>query len=128
MAVQEPSDAQFVDYFKAMASGKIQDQDLGSIGKAVGGRNSHVLHYKMTYPNGPAKPPIQIVTSEVQQDVDQAKAELGLLKRKSSKHKSKSLSGHQNDNTDYHHLKKYYKKAKKKHKKGKKENKKKNKK
>lgn len=113
MAVQEPSNSEYVDYFKAMASGKLQKEDLGAIGKPLGGRNSRVLHYRMTYPNGPVKPPIQKVTSEVEQSVEQAKAELGLIKKKKSKQRSKSSPGQQSDNI-FEQLKKTKKKGKKK--------------
>lgn len=97
MAIREPSQSEVSSYFKAMAEGKIQVDNEGSIGKPVGGRSNRVIHYRMTYPDGPVNLPVQKVTSETEQVVrqakEEAKAELGIKdhsrKRRHHSHKRK---------------------------------------
>lgn len=128
MASREPNQEEVTNYFKAMAEGKLQGEDVGSIGKIVGGRSNRVIHYRMTYPSGPVNLPIQNVTSEVAQSVDQAKAELG-IKGKTLKKKPKSYSSDLEGNIFLHPSKhkkrKHRSEKKKKSKKHKKEEKKK---
>ena len=88
---QEPNQDEINRYFKAMAEGKLQGEDVYAIGKPVGGRSSRVIHYRMNYPNGPANLPVQNVTSEVAQMVDQAKAQTGIkIQHRHKRHKSSS--------------------------------------
>ena len=107
---EEPNQSEITQYFKAMAEGKLQDQDVYSIGKPVGGRHSRVIHYRMSYPNGPVNTPVQNVTSEIAQTVDQAKAEavaegrgsgsggVGIIKHGHHHKKHKSSSSSSRDN------------------------------
>ena len=90
MATREPSQNEVTSYFKAMAEGKIQVEDVGNIGKPVGGRSNRVIHYRMTYPNGPVNLPVQKISTETQQAVaqakEEAKAELGIKGNSTSHH------------------------------------------
>lgn len=98
---QQPSQEQITQYFKAMADGKVQNQDLYGMAKRVGGRSNRVIHYRMTYPNGPTNPPVQNVTSEIAQNIDQAKAQVGGrrgIKKKTHTKKTKSSSGTRRNN------------------------------
>lgn len=92
MATREPSQSEVTSYFKAMAEGKIQVEDVGNIGKPVGGRSNRVIHYRMTYPNGPVNLPVQKIATETQQVVaqakEQAKAELGINGKSTISHHS----------------------------------------
>jgi len=75
----EPNQQDITHHFMEMAEGKITDADLaaGSMGK-LGGRSSKSAHYLMSSV-GPASSvhPVQNVTSDIVQTVDQAKSRQG---------------------------------------------------
>ena len=76
----EPSQDQVTHHFMEMAKGMVTDADIQSINsrRGLGGHSrGRSVNYRMMYPNTLAKPPVQNVTSDVAQSIDQAKSRLG---------------------------------------------------